>query len=132
MAKLPPLPLWTDDFLSDCSHLSDTEMGLYLRILIQLWRAPKQRMPLEGAWLARKFGKTMIEVEREIMPLIREFCQSNLGKNFFTQKRLVREYKFVMEKREKQSARAKSRKIKESDDSHGNAALLSPPIPLPI
>jgi uncharacterized protein YdaU (DUF1376 family) len=107
MAEHAFFPLAIDAYLADCSHLTDAEHGRYLRILMELWRAPRQRLPNDDAWLARKFQRSVEAVQAELRPLIVEFCQSD--GNWITQKRLTKEFKYVQAKSKKQSARAKSR-----------------------
>jgi hypothetical protein len=40
MAEFPALPLWTDAYLGDTRHLSQSEHGAYLLLLITAWRTP--------------------------------------------------------------------------------------------
>ena len=41
MATFPALPLWTDAYLSDTDHLTFEEHGVYLRLLMMIWRNPE-------------------------------------------------------------------------------------------
>jgi len=120
MAEFPALPLWTDAYIGDCSHLTDAEHGVYLQILILLWRAPKQRIPNDPEWLARKFRRSLEECQKTVMPVVKEFCQTD--GNWITQKRISKEFAYVSAKSKKQTARAKSRWNKEKGESRGNAA----------
>lgn len=90
MAELPFFPLAIDAYLADCSHLEDAEHGRYLLILMELWRAPRQRLPNDDAWLARRFRRSVERVQTELRPLIAEFCQCD--GNWITQKRLSKEH----------------------------------------
>lgn len=119
MAEFPALPLFTDALLADCEHLSDAEMGVYLRILMYMWRAPECRIPNDSKWIARKFRRTVEQVETEVIPVLREFCSSD--GNWWTQKRLKKEYGYVKKKSRKASASAKSRWNKEKDACERNA-----------
>jgi uncharacterized protein YdaU (DUF1376 family) len=119
MAELPFFPLATDAYLADCAHLSDAEHGRYLLLLMALWRAPNQRLPNDDEWLARRFARSAERIASEIRPLIKEFCKCT--GNWITQKRLSKEFDYVMSSRKKQSARAKSGWNKRKDESHGNA-----------
>ena len=118
------MPLWTDAYLADCGHLDDAETGRYLMMLIHLWRAPNQRFPNDDEWLARKFRRSVEDVNSQLRPLILEFCHST--GNWIIQPRLSREFAYVLSKSKKQSARAKSRWTKEKDLSHGNAPTPTP------
>jgi uncharacterized protein YdaU (DUF1376 family) len=119
VADYPALPLWTDAYLGDTTHLTEAEHGRYLLLLIHLWRAPRQRFPNDDAWLARKFGRDVEWVKTALRPLIAEFCKTD--GNWIKQLRLSREFKYVAARSEKQSARAKLRWQKEKRPSRGNA-----------
>ena len=132
MAEFPALPLWTDAYMADCDHLTDAEHGRYLRLLIAMWRAPRQRLPNDDEWLSRKFGRSIEEVKTELRPIIKEFCKSD--GNFITQRRLIREWKYVFKKRKLQSVRAKQRKYNNTDSHSGIAGSMrrcNAPTPTP-
>ena len=140
MAKFPAFPLWTDAYLGDTSHLTVLEHGVYLMLLIHLWRAPKQRVPNDDIWLARRLRMTPEEVASVLRPLLEEFCQSD--GNWITQKRLSTEFSYLNKRRRAQSVRAKSRWDNDKNNSaastrhrSGNAAsgnALSTPTPTPL
>lgn len=130
MAEFPAMPLWTDAYLADCGHLSDAEHGRYLMLLMHLWRAPSQRLPNDDAWLARRFRRSVEDVQNEIRPLISEFCDCD--GNWITQKRTSREFAYVAEQSRKQSERAKARWDKEKGRCRGNATARNAPTPTPV
>jgi uncharacterized protein YdaU (DUF1376 family) len=68
------LRFWPALFAADTSHLSDEEIGIYIRVLVALMLAPKQRLPAEVAWLARKFRKDEDWVRQRLYPIVIEFC----------------------------------------------------------
>lgn len=107
MAEFPALPFFVDAYSLDCGHLSDAEHGRYLLILIAMWSAPMKRLPNDPVWLARRFRRTVEEVNRDIIPLLREFCDTD--GNWWTQGRILREWEYLKQKSAKQSARAKKR-----------------------
>lgn len=119
MAEFPAMPLWTDAYLADTRHLSDSEHGRYLLMLIDLWRMPDKRFPNDPAWLARKFHRSPESFEREIKPLLLEFFQCD--GNWWCQKKLVKVWNQVQLSSSKQSERAKSGWIKRKGLSRGNA-----------
>ena len=133
MAEFPAMPLWTDAYLADCGHLDDAETGRYLLMLIHLWRAPRQRFPNDDVWLARKFRRSVEDVQNQIRPLISEFCSTD--GNWVWQNRLAKEFKYLAAKRGQQSDRAKARGEKDKESCHArNAAsgnALSTPTPTP-
>lgn len=107
MTAMPFFPLATDAFLADTDHLDDAERGRYVSLLIALWRAPKQRLPNDDVWLAKKFRRDVERVQAELRPLIAEFCQCD--GNWITQKRLTKEFlratKAVSQRRDAANAR---------------------------
>ena len=129
MAEFPALPIWTDAYKADCSHLSDAEHGRYFLLLVDMWRAPDCRLPNDDEWLARKFGRTVEQFKALFRPLINEFCKCD--GNWITQKRLSRERAYVTQRSKQQSERAKSRWEKDKDTCPGNAGAAMPPHPHP-
>jgi uncharacterized protein YdaU (DUF1376 family) len=117
MAKFRALMLWTDAWLADTCHLSRTERGTYLDLLILMWRTPKFRVPNDDFWLSKHMRMSMTEIRNELRPLIKEFCQSD--GNHITQKRLLRESRMC----QLQSARAKSRWHNKKDDAETHATV---------
>jgi len=130
MAQFPSLPLWTDAYLADTAHLTDAEHGIYLQLLMMIWRAPQCRIPNDDKWLARHFRRPVESVEKEIRPVIKEFCRNN--GNHITQGRLLDEWNYMKNKSKNQSDRAKSRWNKEKDQCPDDAPphqLGNAPIP---
>lgn len=119
MADLAFLPLATDAWIADTSHLSRVERGLYMDLLILMWRSPECRVPNDLTWISRKLGCSADEAET-LKNLVSEFCKST--GNWLSQKRLRKEWDYCLEKRKKQSERAKARWNKDKDQCHGNAA----------
>jgi len=120
VAEFPALPLFTDAYLADTEHLSDAEHGIYLKILMIMWRSPNCRIPNDDVWIARRLRKTTAEVEKQVRPLLAEFCQSD--GNWITQKRLLKELEWCLNKRKQTSGAAKSRWDKQKDISERNTA----------
>jgi uncharacterized protein YdaU (DUF1376 family) len=120
MAKHAALMLWTDAWVADTYHLSRSERGTYMDLLILMWRTPGCRVPNDNEWLGRKLRMTIPEVETELRPLITEFCTSD--GNYITQRRLAKEFLWAQKTRKVQSDRAKLRWNKEKNICQGNAA----------
>ena len=125
MAEFPSLPLWTDAYLADTSHLSEAEHGRYLLLLIHLWRAPMQRFPNNDAWLARKFQRSVEVFVSEWKPLMQEFMQND--GNWWTSKRMQKEFAYIKTLSEKRRDAANARWAKEKGDANCNG-----PTPTPI
>ena len=52
MASFPSLPLWTDAYLAATGHLSFEEHGVYMMLLMTIWRAPNCRVSPQLKWTA--------------------------------------------------------------------------------
>jgi uncharacterized protein YdaU (DUF1376 family) len=130
MADFPSLPLWTDSYMSDTAHLTDAEHGIYLQLLIIMWRNPDCRVPDDHKWIARKMRRSVDDFERDVLPIIQEFCQCD--GNWITQKRLMKEWNYCKNRSKAQSDRANSRWLKEKDKKTAGAASGDmPPSPHP-
>lgn len=126
MAEFPALPLFTDAYMADCSHLTYEEHGMYLMLLMTIWRNPNQRVPNDNEWLARRMRLSVSDVATKLRPLISEFCKTD--GNWITQKRLDREWTYVRNLSEKNSEKAKSRWNKKKSVCSGNAPTPTPHI----
>lgn len=88
MAQFPQLPLWTDSYLADTTHLTTIEHGAYLLLLIAAWRSPGCRLPDDDKLLRRFAGSP--KNWRRIKPKVLSFWLLKDG--YLTQKRLCQEY----------------------------------------
>tara|TARA_R110000787_G_scaffold60802_1_gene137887 strand:+ start:1044 stop:1859 length:816 start_codon:yes stop_codon:yes gene_type:complete len=131
--EFPAMPLWIDAYVADTAHLTYEEHGVYLKLLMTIWRSPGCRIPNDRKWIERHMMVTPEFYDQTVAPLIEEFCQTT--GNYVSQKRLKKERDFVAGQREKQSARAKSRWNKDKVACRGNAAPHASgnaPTPTPI
>ena len=125
MAEFPALPIWTDAYMLDCGHLSDAEHGRYFLLLMLIWRSPECRIPNEPDWIARKLKRSVAEYEKDVLPLVKEFCKTT--GNWITQKRLTKEFLYLQNKSKSQTVRANLRWNKGKDSCVNDA-----PTPTPI
>jgi len=130
MAEFPSLHLFTDAFLADAGHLTDEELGRYMRLLILTWRTPKCRLPNDDEWIARKLSRTVSDFDKSFKPLIKEFFKTS--GNWVFQKRLTEEFSYRKKHSKLQSERAKSRYNKDKHNCRGNATNGIAPQPLPF
>lgn len=100
MAEFPAMPLWTDAYLADTTHLTTIEHGTYLLLLMVAWRAPEKTLPDDDRLLAR-YAKLTPQQWRKMRPVMLEFWQVKDGR--WIQKRLIDEANVV--KRQRESAR---------------------------
>lgn len=140
MAEFAALPLFTDSLLADTGHLSHEEFGLYMRVLILMWRSPDCKIPNDKNWLSKRLNVDPLRCDAVVMPIMREFCKTT--GNWWTQKRLLKEFIKRRDFSEQQSERRASSnhphpvdKSSDSDrdlkdiDSHVNRKLTNLPIP---
>lgn len=123
MAEFSSLPLFTDAWVADTAHLTRLERGLYMDLLILIWRSPECQVPNDLAWIARKLRASEAEMEA-LQSVIAEFCV-NTG-NWVSQKRLKMEWDYVFNKSKKNSEAAKSRWNKEKEICERNAPTPTP------
>lgn len=133
MAQFPALPIWTDAYVADCSHLTFTEHGVYFCLLVLIWRSPQCRIPDDDAWIARKLRCDADAMRTHVRPVMREFCQSD--GNWITQARLLKEWRWCLERSKKNSAAAKARWNKDKGacvrNANGHAIAMPPTHTLP-
>lgn len=109
--------------MADTAHLTRLERGLYMDLLILIWRSPECQVPNDLAWIARKLRASEAEMEA-LQSVIAEFCV-NTG-NWVSQKRLKMEWDYVFNKSKKNSEAAKSRWNKEKEICERNAPTPTP------
>ena len=117
MAEFPALPLWTDAYLADTGHLTFEEHGLYLNLLILMWRSPECRIPNDPAWLNRRFS----DHANALRSLCQELCTSDA--QWIWQKRLLKEWNWCKAKKEKNRDAAKARWSKSLDKTDTDASF---------
>lgn len=106
MAEHPKMPLWTDAYLADTTHLSTIEHGAYLLLLMAMWRAKDKRLPADDRSLA-KFARLTPGQWTRIKPTIMAFFDAEDG--FVSQGRLTDEAVAVRQFSKSQSDKAKAR-----------------------
>lgn len=112
MAKFPKMPLWTDAYLADTTHLTTIEHGAYFLILMAMWRAPAQKLADDDVQLA-KFTKLTRAQWARIRPSLAALCVIENG--FWTSSKLVKEFNAVRQHSESQSDKARARHLKNKD-----------------
>lgn len=132
MAEFPALPLWTDAYLGDTTHLSTLEHGAYLLLLMTAWRSKTCSLPDNDGLLA-KYTRLTPAQWRRIRPILEPFFSKENG--HLIQRRLRDELDAVRQKSKRQSTNSKARwlKNKETSDATGIPREYhnDPPTPLP-
>lgn len=109
MAEFPAMPLWTDAYLADTSHLTTIEHGAYLLLLMVAWRSHDKRLPDDDVKLAKYARVTKAQWVR-LRPVLQEFFKVKDG--YWTQGRLTDEAEAVRQHRERQSKAGKASALK--------------------
>lgn len=120
MAQFPCLPLWTDAYLADTTHLTTVEHGSYLLLLMAMWRSKEKSLPNDDVFLARICKLTSSQWKR-IRPVLEPFFDVNNGR--LSNGRLSDEAIAVKQKSKNQSSKAKARWLKNKNS--GNAVASS-------
>lgn len=132
VAEFPALPLWTDAYLGDTTHLTALEHGVYLLLLMIAWRTGDATLPDDDVLLAR-YAKLTNRQWARVKPVIAAFFAIENGR--WTQRRLTDEFILVRRKREAQiangQASALKRKGRHSTKREPSDSQASTPTPTP-
>jgi uncharacterized protein YdaU (DUF1376 family) len=112
MAEFPAMPLWTDRWLADTTHLNATEQGAFFLLVIIMWRAKDQRLPDDDRLLAR-YARLSTGQWKRLKPTLSEFFTVENG--WWLNKTVSSEFDFVRQQRQRQSNNAKSRYLKNKE-----------------
>ena len=125
MTDLTHIPLWTDAYLADTMHLSYEEHGLYLILLMTLWRSPDCQIPNDMTWIKRRMqlSDTQMVVVKN---LVKEFLCECKARKYLYQKRLKKEYEYVIKIKNIKRKNAKVRWLKEKEACISNAPTPTP------
>src|SRR6266498_1623061 len=134
MAEFPALPLWTDAYLADTTHLDMRESGCYLQLLMAAWRRPNCDLPDDDAFFARLCRMDGRTWKRSVRPVLEQFFAIENGT--WRQKRLQKERKYVADLSEKQLSNAMVRWNKNKNLTDATAiptrCQTDAPTPTPI
>lgn len=132
MADFPYLPIWTDAYLADTTHLHTEEHGAYLLLLFAAWRRPDCSVPDDDAILARLAGLSLARW-KAMKATVMAFWSLDKRKRMWVQKRLQNEREKAVAKRSKAKGSASSRwKQTKTDDANAMRTQCYPePYPYP-
>jgi uncharacterized protein YdaU (DUF1376 family) len=105
MAELPVMPLKTDALIADTTHMSAEEMGVYVRLLVAMWRHGAQ-LPDDPRELARIGGVSLRRWNKISERVLRPMTMSG---GILTQKRLTSTWLEVQQLRETRATAASKR-----------------------
>lgn len=125
MAEFPALPLWTDAYLGDTTHLTTIEHGAYLLLLMTAWRTRDCSLPDDDRLLAR-YARCTAGQWKRLRPVLEPFFVSENGQ--WRQSRLTDEAVAVRQHRELQSQKGKSSALKRKGRHSTGVKSGSPPV----
>lgn len=113
MAEFPALPLFTDAFIADTTHLNAQQTGAYLMLLMCAWRLPDCRLPNDDKFLARAArmdGRAWSANKSSILAFWKQDEQQK-----WYQRRLLDERKYVEDMKRKNSDAGKASALKRKE-----------------
>lgn len=132
--KLPSLPLFTDTFIAETTHLSNEAIGMYIRILCWLWTKKGKPISLKEAQSICYCKNN--ECDKLVENVLKEFFVSenslNDSENLlrYSHKRINQELEYLTDYYEQKSYAG--RKSAEVRSSQSNETATPIPIPIPI
>lgn len=106
--RLPYMPFWVDDYRRDTMHLTTEEHGAYLLLLMAAWGSPSNSLPDDDDMLARISGVTAARWEK-IKPIVMSFWSLDGRSKKWVQKRMKKERRLAVDRKQKASDAAASR-----------------------
>ena len=130
--KLPSIPLFTDTFTAETVHLSNEQVGIYIRLLCFAWT--KNAKPFKEKDAMRICQCRTPECELSVMEVLKEFFIVNKDGNdfIFTHKRITKEYEYLQKYYLNKSESGKRGASKRWNGANGESmAPIPSPIPIP-
>jgi uncharacterized protein YdaU (DUF1376 family) len=109
MAEFPAMPLWTDAYLGDTTHLNALEHGAYLLLLMTAWRTGDCALPDDDRLLAR-YARCDARQWKKLRPILETFFTIRNGK--WRQGRLTDEFQAASDRRRKAAANGRASALK--------------------
>ena len=132
--KLPSLPLFTDTFTAETVHLSNQEVGIYIRLLCFAWTKNSKPFSIRSAYT---IGQCIDDDCKKIVDKILNefFIMEGTDKyaNCWTHKRLTEERDYLTDYYQKKSNAGRKGAIAKKNFANGKTEPYIPiPIPIPI
>lgn len=125
MAEFPALPLFTDAFIADTTHLNATQTGAYLMLLIVAWRTKTGKLPNDDKILAR-YARMDVRSWKSNKDLILSFWKTDEAGDLY-QDRLLDERENVAAHRRKNVEAGKASALKRKNRGSTNAPTKPQP-----
>ena len=130
--KFHALQLFTDTFAAETVHLSNEQVGIYIRLLCFAWT--KNTKPFREIDAMRICQCKTKDCEIAVMEVLKEFfILDKKGDDFiFTHKRLVQEHEYLINKYKRRSEAGKKGGLAKRDNATSkNVAPIPSPSPIP-
>lgn len=135
--KLPSIPLFTDTFTAETVHLSNDEVGIYIRLLCFAWTKNAKPFKEKDAYricqcVDDKCKLIVMRVLSEFF-IVNEVGDTESNKDFtFTHKRITKEYEYLQKYYVNKSESGKRGASKRWNGANGETmAPIPSPIPIP-
>ena len=135
--KLPSIPLFTDTFTAETVHLSNEQVGIYIRLICFAWTKNAKPFTTESAFRICQC-KTQ-DCKIDVMNVLYEFFDSSSInpeidelKNTWTHGRITKEYEYLQKYYLNKSESGKRGASKRWNGANGESmAPIPSPIPIP-
>lgn len=125
--KFHALQLFTDTFAAETVHLTNEQVGIYIRLLCFAWTKNAKPFTTNSAY--RICQCIDDKCHKKVDDILEEFFQiGEVGKDTWKHKRLMQEHQYLTEKYKKRSIAGK----KGADIRHNANSKTLAPIPIPI
>lgn len=123
--KFHALQLFTDTFAAETVHLTNSQIGIYIRLLSFAWT--KNAKPFTTTSAYRICQCRSNDCEKEVDNILEEFFRLSNEPDSWIHKRLVQEHKYLTEKYKRKSSAGK----KGADVRYSATDNIMAPIPIP-
>jgi len=132
--KFHALQLFTDTFTAETVHLTNVAVGIYIRLLSFAWTKNTKPFTSESAYrICQCIDDTC---KKQVDDILNEFFQKDLKMDtqevVWTQKRLVKEHAYLIDKYQRRSEAGKKGGLAKRDNATSkNVAPIPSPSPIP-
>ncbi len=132
--KLPSIPLFTDTFTAETVHLSNEQVGIYIRLLCFAWT--KNSKPFKTKSAYRICQCKSDQCENIVLEILEEFfvkdCDMSTQEVVWTHGRITKEYEYLQKYYLNKSESGKRGASKRWNGANGETmAPIPSPIPIP-
>jgi len=126
--KFHALQLFTDTFTAETVHLTNEQVGIYIKLLCFAWTKNTKPFSLQSAYRICQCKTN--ECESKVDLILQEFFKCGDDENHWTHRRLVQEHEYLTAKYKRKSIAGK--KGADAKWSANGKTMAPIPIPIPI